>query len=270
MKKYKNLLDNPKLLFKNPDYGHKILLFDVETAPNLSYVWGRWEQNILSVSEHWYMICFAYKWLGEKKTYVYSLPDFKTYKKDPVNDELLITKLWELFDQAEIIIGQNLDAFDIKKSNARFIKHGLEPPSFYKTIDTLKIARRNFKFDSNKLDDLGDYLSIGRKIQTGGFNLWLGCMRGDKKAWKRMTDYNKMDVILLEKVYLKLRGWATTTPNMNLILGKYSVCPTCGSEHITKRGYRYTKVYTYQAYHCQNCGRRFQGERVDRGKPNFK
>jgi len=261
-----NLLDGNNLI-RDPNYNKKVLLFDIETAPNLSYVWGRWEQNVLSVKDHWYIICFAYKWLGEKKTYMYSLPDFKGYKKDSSNDEELVKKLWELFDEAEIIIGQNSDAFDIKKSNARFIKYGLPPPSFYRTIDTLKIARQNFKFDSNKLDDLGDYLNIGRKIQTGGFNLWLGCMQGNKEAWKKMTDYCIQDVVLLEKVYYKLRGWAKTQPNMNLTLGTYTNCPVCGSEHIQRRGYRPTLTAIYRAYKCVNCGKNFQGDIEKRPKP---
>ncbi len=259
----KNLLDTPSLL-KDPDYNKKILLFDIETAPNLSYVWGKWEQNVLAVEQHWYMISFAYKWLGEKTTYVMSLPDFKEYKKDKTNDEPLVKELWKLFDQAEVIIAHNGDAFDIKKSNGRFIKYRLEPPSPYKTVDTLKVARKYFKLDSNKLDDLGDYLKIGRKLRTGGFNLWLDCIKGDMKAWKYMTDYNKQDVVLLEKVYYKLRAWNQSSPNMNLILGGFTNCPTCGSQYTQKNGTRMTRVGLYQRWHCGNCGAWFGGEKIKR------
>jgi len=262
----KTLLDKP-VLFKDPNYNKKVLLFDIETAPNLAYVWGKWEQDVLSFKEHWYMISFAYKWLGERETFIWSLPDFKTYKKDPRNDELLCRKLWKLFDEAEIIIAHNGDAFDIKKSNARFLKHGLEPPSPYKTIDTLKVARKYFKLDSNKLDDLGDYFNIGRKLQTGGFNLWLGCIAGEKEAWNKMTEYNKRDVVLLEKVFYKLRGWMVNSPNMNLIQGTIFNCPVCGSEHTHKRGYNMTKVAIYQRWSCLNCGAWSQGEKVKRDKP---
>ena len=264
MERQKTLLDK-ELIIKDPSYQKKILLFDIETSPDLSYVWGRYEQNVLSVKEHWYIICFAWKWLGEKETHILSLPDFKTYKKEPQNDELLVRELWKLIDSAEVIIGQNSDAFDIKKSNARFVKHGLEPPSPYKTIDTLKIARRYFKLNSNKLDDLGDYLNIGRKLHTGGFNLWLGCIAGEKDAWKKMTDYCKQDVILLEKVYYKLRGWSKNSPNMNLVIGGFTNCPTCGSEHTERRGTEVSRVSTFQRWHCLNCGSWFKGESIKRG-----
>ena len=261
----KTLLDKP-VLFHDPDYHKKVLLFDIETAPNLSYVWGKWEQNTLAVEKHWYMISFAYKWLGEKQTYVLSLPDFKEYKKDPTNDEPLVKELWKLFDQAEVIIAHNGDTFDIKKSNGRFLKYGLEPPTPYKTIDTLKIARKYLKLDSNKLDDLGDYLKIGRKIRTGGFDLWFDCIKGDRKAWKHMCDYNKRDVILLEKVYYKLRSWAGNLPNMNIILNGTFNCPTCGSSEVHKRGFSYTRIIVYQRFKCLNCGAWSRGEAIKADK----
>ena len=247
------LLDKP-ILFHDPNYHKRILLFDIETAPNLAYVWGKWEQDVLSFKEHWYIISFAYKWLGEKETYVLSLPDFKTYKKHPTNDELLVNKLWDLFDKSDVIIAHNGDAFDIKKSNARFLKHGLEPPSPYATIDTLKIARKYFKLDSNKLDDLGDFFNIGRKIQTGGFNLWLGCIAGDKEAWKKMTEYNKRDVILLEKVYLKLRGWNKQSAYINLVLGRPQSCRNCGGEHLHSHGEEWSGLSKYHRWKCLGCG----------------
>lgn len=262
-----DLLDEKKLIFKNPDYGKKILFFDLENTPLITYTWGIWEQDVIEVKEEWYILCFAYKWLGEKETKVVALPDFKGYEKDKKNDEKLVNELWKLFDQAEVIIAHNGDQFDIKKANARFIQYGLQPPSHYQTIDTLKIARKHFKFDSNKLDYLGQYLKLGRKLPHTGKHLWFGCMEGDPKAWKLMMDYNKQDVILLEKVYLKLRGWATTSPNLNLVYGTINNCPGCGSDHITKAGTNRTRVALYQTYRCLNCGRRPQGERIERDKP---
>ena len=262
----KELLDKP-ILFRDPCYKKKVLLFDIENSPLVSYTWGIWEQNVIEVKEEWYILCFAYKWLGEKETHFVSLPDFKGFKKDKKNDEALVNELHKLFDQAEIIIAHNGDAFDIKKANSRFIQHRLDPPSFYKTIDTLKIARRNFKFDSNKLDHLGQYLKLGRKVKHEGFSLWLSCMEGDPCAWDKMEKYNKQDVVLLEKVYKKLRGWNNSTPNFNMVLGTYHNCPACGSEQIVKWGHRDYATTSYQGLKCNNCGKRFQGDRIDIGRP---
>jgi len=238
----------------------KILLIDIETAPNLGYTWQKWETDIIAFKSYWYMLSFAYKWLGKEKTHVVSLPQFKTFKTDKTNDRELCKKLWELFDQAEVIIAHNGNSFDIKKSNARFIVHGLNPPSPYKKIDTKLEAKKYFRFDSNKLDDLGHYLGLGRKMQTGGFGLWLGCMSGDTKAWTKMEKYNKQDVVLLEKVYLKLRGWMSTHPNMNLLNSTLTACPNCGSDDIHRKGFAFTRTSKRQKFQCKSCGSWSQGQ----------
>lgn len=232
----------------------KILIFDIETSPNLGWVWGKWEQNVVSFKENWYIMSFAYKWLDESKTYVKSLPDYPIYKKSKTDDKELVSDLWDLFDEADVIIAHNGDQFDVKKANTRFLMHGFAAPSSYKTIDTKKVAKKYFRFDSNKLDDLGEYLQLGRKIDTGGFDLWLECMAGNMKAWKKMCKYNVQDVILLEKVYLELRNWMTNHPNSNVFDNTEGSCPTCGSTNVQKRGHGVTTISKYQRYQCQDCG----------------
>jgi len=237
----------------------RVLLFDIETAPIVGYTWGLWEQNVIDTKEEWYMLTFSYKWLGEKTTHVRSLPDYELYKKDKKDDLQLTAELWKLFDEADVIIAHNGDAFDIKKANMRFVKHGMRPPSPYKTVDTKKVAKKYFKFDSNKLDNLGEVLGLGRKIDTGGFELWLGCMAGDMKCWKKMCDYNKQDVILLEKVYLALRPWMNNHPNLALLDNKKYSCPNCGSDHVTHRGYGLNSTSKYERLQCQDCSAWFKG-----------
>jgi hypothetical protein len=267
----KELLKEELQIIKDPDYQQRILIFDIENSPLLSYNWGIWEQNAVEVKEEWYILCFAYKWLGEKDVHIVSLPDFRGYKQDKKNDYKVVKELWKLFDKADVLIAHNGNSFDIKKANARFLIHGLEPPTPYKSIDTLTIARKHFKLDSNKLDDLGQYLKLGRKLPHTGKHLWFGCMEGDPKSWDLMKRYNIQDVVLLEKVYLKLRGWDTNQQvNMNMVLNTISCCPRCGAEHIIKAGFKYTATCIYQTYKCLNCGARPQGEKVGRPKPEFK
>lgn len=230
----------------------RILIVDIETAPNQAYVWGKYQQDVIEYVSEWYMMMFAYKWLGEKDTYVVALPDFETYEQDRENDYELVKVLHGLFDQADVIIAHNGDSFDVKKSNARFIYHGLTKPSFYRTIDTKKVAKRYFKFNSNKLDDLGELLGVGRKINTGGFALWKGCMAGDQKAWDKMRKYNIQDVKLLEKIYILMRGWMDNHPHHSMYTGDMSSCPICGSNRIQKRGYKPTKTMNRRAYQCRN------------------
>lgn len=231
----------------------KIALIDIETAPILGYVWTMFEANVIHVVQPTYMLCFAVKWLGQKKTKTYALCDYPGYAKDKENDKALVTDLWRILDQADIVCAHNGDSFDIKKTNSRFAVHGLLPPSDYKTIDTLKFARRSFKFDSNKLDNIGRYLQVGRKMPHTGKDLWLGCMAGNPKSWKTMRRYNAQDVNLLEQVYIKLRPWAQSHPSLTVYDGRRG-CPRCLSPRMQRRGVRVQKTRKYERFQCQDCG----------------
>ena len=220
--------------------GNRILLLDIETLPAIGFFWDQpWETQIIEVIKEWQILSFSAKWLGGfQQTYI-----------NHKSDRILVGKLWKLLDEAEIVIGQNLDRFDIRKINARFLYYGLGPPSPYKTIDTLKIARKNFALLSNKQDDLGKFMGTGRKIKTDK-DLWLDCIKGKKSALKRMAEYNAQDVILLEANYLKLRAWSKTN------LGIHSdgiACPHCQSDQVVKRGIQKNNTTEYHRIFCNNC-----------------
>ena len=250
----------------NNKKGSKILLFDIENSPNLSYTWGKHEQEVIDFEKEWYMLSFAYKWLGDRTVKAYSLPDFKTYKKDKTNDKELLKELWKLLDEADIVVGHNSNKFDIRKTNARLLLNGFSKPSPYKTVDTLKEARKHFFFNSNKLDHLCTHLGIGKKVPTGGFGLWLSCMSGDIKAWKKMVRYNKNDVIILERLYLLLRPWVINHPNRALMDGKERACPACSSEKIHSNGFAYTQVGKFRRWRCLNpiCGANSQSRKAEK------
>lgn len=229
----------------------KILIYDIESSPNLGYSWGKYEQNVLGFVRETYMLCYAYKWYGEQETHVVALPDFPSYKKSKTDDKALVKSLWDLFNLADVIIAHNGDKFDIKYTNGRFLVHGLTPPTTYKTIDTLKVARNRFKLNSNSLNDLGALLKLGKKVETGGFDLWLGCMAGEKEAWEKMKEYNKQDVDLLELVYEKLRPWVKNHPNL-VFNSDRPACPYCQNETMWKLG---TEAFgTRQRWRCKQCG----------------
>ncbi len=224
---------------------------DIETSPNLGYTWSKWETNVLSFERETYLLCYAYKWYGETKTKVVSLPDFPTYKKNKADDKSLVKSLWDLFEEADIIIAHNGDKFDIKYSNGRFLYHGFTPPTTYKTVDTLKVARGKFKLNSNSLNDLGKFLNVGKKVETGGFELWLGCMEGNEESWKKMCKYNKQDVELLEQVYIKLLPWVRNHPNL-VLHEDTPACTHCESLKVWKIGF--DKFSTRQRWRCMGCG----------------
>jgi hypothetical protein len=144
------------------------------------------------------------------------------------------------------------DSFDQKKARARFAAHGFDPPAPAVTVDTQKVAKKYFRFTSNKLGDLGEYLGLGSKAKHAGFDMWLGCMNGDPKAWREMIKYNKQDVVLLEKVYNKLKPWMDNHPNLSM-LQSYRGCPSCGSIVTRKKGVRATHRMLKQQWQCKEC-----------------
>lgn len=232
----------------------KILLFDVEIMANLAWVWQKYDTDVIEFESEFYILSVAYKWLGDKNTQVITLRDFKSYKQGTNNDKSLVQEIWKLFNEADIIVGHNSNKFDIRKVNAKFLIHGLKPPSPSKYVDTLLVARKHFAFNSNKLDDLANILGIGHKTHTGGWKLWKGCYLDDDSAWVLMARYNKQDVVLLEKLYLTMLPWMSH-PNRNLYQGTNHSCPNCGSKKCQRRGTEISSTTVYQRWQCQDCGK---------------
>lgn len=239
-----------------------ILVYDIETLPPLIAKFNVYDDKPpLWYHSHGLMASFAYKWLGQKTTHVHALPDYLPYKKDRYYDKELVRDLHKVFQQADIIIAHNGDSFDQKISKGRFLIHGFDAVDHYKQVDTLKVARKHFKLESNRLDALGEQLGLGRKLRTGGWELWHDCYYGDLKAWDKMKRYNKQDVVLLEKVYYKLRPWITNHPNLALIENSPDECPKCGSDKgFVLNGWHHTAVSKYRRLQCKNCKGNVQGK----------
>lgn len=233
--------------------GARVLTYDIETSPNLGYVWAKWRQNVIAFEEQWFILSFAYKWLGERQTHVLALPDFPLYETEPHNDRELVIALRDLFDKADVTVTHNGIAFDNKKAQARMVVHDLAPPSPYKEVDTLRVARKQFAFTSNRLGDLCQALGLPHKDDSGGFGTWLGCLNGDPKAWARMKRYNRRDVVILELLYKRFIPWLTNYPHMGAFANKPDNCPKCGRGPLIIRGYQYAQVTRRPKYQCKSC-----------------
>lgn len=239
----------------------RVLVYDIETSPNLGYTWGRWDQDVIQFEEEWQILCFAYKWLGDAAV-------LSVTKEGQASDAEVARRLRDLFDEADVTVTHNGKAFDKKKANTRFLVHGLAPPSPYREIDTLQVARRQFAFNSNKLDDLCRMLGLPRKKQTGGFQTWLGCMADDPRAWERMVRYNKADVAILEKLYLRMRPWVPNHPNLNM--DRPSSCPRCGHAHLIARGWKVNALTRRRAFQCKRCGGYAAGRNYDNPRIEYR
>lgn len=240
----------------------KILLYDIEISPNIAYCWGKYEQNAIAFLRERMTISIAWKWLDDPRVYCASLPDFKSYARDKHNNKELIKKFHSVITKADIVIAHNGNRFDEKQLATEFLKHKLSPPTPHKAIDTLVASRRYFRFNSNRLDDLGESLGVGRKLKHEGFGLWLGCLGGERKSWLKMVRYNKQDVVLLERVYKKMRPWMDSHPNLNRFSGDRLSCSVCGSSNTERRGRAYTAGASRTRLQCRDCGKWSLGESV--------
>jgi hypothetical protein len=172
----------------------------------------------------------------------------------------MLRRVHNLLDDADVVIHYNGSKFDIPTLNKEFLLYGMSPPAPYKQLDLLKTARSQFKFPSNKLDYVAKALGLKGKTKHIGHELWVRCMNNDPEAWKMMEEYNKNDVVLLEKVYEKLRPWTKPPINYSVYTDEL-VCPHCGHDKYQRRGYAYTASCKYARYQCKNsaCKKWFQG-----------
>lgn len=238
----------------------KVLIFDIETAPMKAYVWKRWKENISldqTISE-WFVICWSAKWLYSEEVMSDTLTSEEAILE---NDERIVKSLWKLFDEADVVVGHNISGFDVPKMNSRFVVYGLNPPSHYFKVDTFDVAKRNFGFSSNKLDALATSFGIPNKIETN-FQLWKDCLDGDEDALYYMTEYNKKDVEIAEAVYLKLRPYIKSHPNISLLTDR-NCCCNCGSEdlELVENKYYCTSVSKFPIYRCKHCGTLVRGRK---------
>ena len=257
------LLDQPKSTvndflqpFRVMDGGDevKILVFDIETAPMEIYGWSLWDKFTPTdmIIHDWTVLTWSAKWVGND-----TMMRASVSPSSPRDDFEVVEALWQLFDEADIVVAHNGDKFDIKKMNARFFLSGLPEPSSYRSVDTLKIAKRKFAFTSNRLDYISKITGGPGKVSHEGFNMWRKCLDGDAEALQAMQDYNDGDVIELERIYLEMRGWDHLHPN----LGVYSkseemICPNCGSDDVEPTGkFRTTQTAKYATHRCGNCGK---------------
>lgn len=198
------------------------------------------------------MLSAAWKPLGGKAECVAVSP------KNVFNDKEVVRAYHDALSDADIWIGHNFDAFDIKKFNTRAIFHKLKPVAPKPTIDTLKIARKHFKFTSNKLAYLAVFLGLEAKDESPD---WIKVMQGDEKELRKMVKYNKQDCVATEDVYLTLRPWMQNHPNMNVLSpvrdiagNKIPQCPNCSGVNLIKNGNRYSPTGIKQRLTCKDCG----------------
>lgn len=236
--------------------GRRRLFFDIETSPNVGLFWqAGYKQRIDydNIIKERAIICICYKWEGEES--VFSL---QWDKKQ--SDKKMLVDFIKVANHADELVGHNGDKFDLPWIRTRCLFHGIDMFPSYTTIDTLKVSRSQFKFNSNRLDYIAKYLGIGKKLHTE-FNLWKRILlNNDNDAMLHMVDYCKEDVRLLEQVYSRLKTHTKHKTHYGVIYGQdRGSCPECGSDELIRQKVRFTAAGTkHIVYKCKVCHRYHQ------------
>lgn len=208
---------------------NRVLIYDIETSYNIVKSWRvgyNLNINPSDIIHERKIICVSYKWLGEDQ--IYNLQWDKNQ-----DDKFLLEQFIEVLNEADLIVAHNGDRYDLKFIKTRAIYHGLEMLINYPQFDTLKVAKKKFMFNSNKLDYISEYLGFDNKIKTE-MKLWDDIIfKKCPIAMDKMVTYCNMDVELLEKVYNKLVYWENPKYHLGLLNDKDKFSsPISGSYNI--------------------------------------
>jgi uncharacterized protein YprB with RNaseH-like and TPR domain len=231
----------------------KRLFFDIETSPNIGMFWtAGYKLNIGhdNIIKERAIICICYKWEGDEK--IYSL----TWDINQ-DDKKMLEKFISIANEADELVGHNGDKYDLAWIRTRCLFHGIPMFPKYVTIDTLKQARAQFKFNSNKLDYIGKFLGLGEKIHTS-FDLWKDIvLNKDKQALEDMVTYCKGDVDLLEKIFNKMSSYFPHKTHFGVLSGEEkSSCPHCASVNMVYSKKRMSALGTFRVQlQCKDCGK---------------
>jgi DNA polymerase elongation subunit (family B) len=233
----------------------KRLFVDIDTSPNIGRFWrAGFKLNITPerILEERKIVCIGYKWAGEKEI------KCPSWDKD-MDDRAMLEEFIPIMNSADEIVAHNGDRFDVPWIKTRAIINGLPMFPRYKTVDTCKMARSNFYFNSNKLAYISKVLGFEGKLATN-YDLWKKvCVEGDRKALAYMVKYCKKDITELEDVYNEIAPYCVHKSHAGVMAGKEKwSCANCSSERVIKSKTRVTAMGTPQhQMQCKDCGRYF-------------
>lgn len=252
----------------------RLLHIDIETRPAKVYTWTLRKQTISvdQIIEPTSLLCFTAMWHDEPDKLIF----YKSVRPEGIDYRNMVKAAHALLTEADAVCHFNGTTFDLPRLNQEFLLQGLPPTPPIPQIDLKRVIMSKFDMISSRLAFAGPYLKLGKKVEHEGWMLWVKCLAGEKEAWEKMEAYNKQDVVLLRKLYVKTLPWidAKFHPNRNLYGDACNnldgVCPRCESTRFQHRGYKVASTYIYKQLHCLDCGHWFKRrgrEKIFRAAP---
>lgn len=222
----------------------KVLFLDIETT-NLKADWGT-------------LLCFGYKWQGDKKVTVIGLDDFKAhYKKNPWDEKHLMAEVRKVLVQADLTVAHYGVRFDLRYINTKLLEYNLEALPIIPTIDTWRVMKDRLALSSNRLQNFCEFAGFQDKTKLDKKH-WKLAARGNQNSLQYVKKHCKIDVMVLERTYKKLLPLMYNHPTIMAVTREvskdYKMCRVCGSKKVYANGKRATLKNVYQRFRCNDCG----------------
>jgi hypothetical protein len=233
-----------------PGVRNRILILDVERLPGITQQ-SWWDRGDLKnryvhhetvIREPRTTIVCA-KW--------YDQPDvIRLAEWDKGGRGTFLKRVHALMSEADILVGHNLDNADVPWLKGDFhlprVGHPYRPnlPTLppFKTVDTLKVLRREFKSGA-PFKGLDDRERMERAVA------------GNTEDRERLTDYCAGDVIATQWAYDWLRPHIKNHPALFVDgKSKLTVCNRCGNKTKPTAKRYVANVLTYSMQKCGTCG----------------
>lgn len=204
----------------------RILCYDIE-ATNLDADFG-------------YVLAIGYKFIGDpaNTTKVLSIDQFPRYEVDRTDDRPLLKAFEKVYEQAEAILHYNGIRYDEPYVNTRRLIHGMDPLPRKPRIDLLYTAKSTFRVRSKRLDNVAKILGTSHQKSPVTGRHWVRAMAGYRNSLAYVVRHCRADVLVLEEVYLRLRGRVYNHPR---VTNDLAACRFCGGRVIS-RGYALTSL----------------------------
>lgn len=248
-----------------PGVRNRILIIDVERLPGITqqFWWdrgdlkNRYVHHETVIREPRTTIACA-KWYDE--------PDaIRLAEWDKGGRKTFLRKLHQLMSEADIVVGHNVDNADVP-----WIKGDLHVPRIghphrpdhqplppFKTVDTLKVLRREFKSGVafKGLDAFAQIVGIPSKTDRYDREAMERAVAGSTEDRERLTDYCAGDVVATQWLYDWLRPHIKNHPALFVDgKNKLAVCNRCGNKTKPTSKRYVANVLTYSMQKCGTCG----------------
>jgi len=125
--------------------------------------------------------------------------------RDGTLDKRIVEELVETLKKYKRIYSYYGSRFDIPFCRTRALSHGLNfvPYGLVEHRDLWYLARRILRLHRNRLENVCEILGIEGKTHLKP-HIWIMANTGNEDALEYIATHNKMDVIILEKVFKRL------------------------------------------------------------------